>query len=155
MLKSALAVAEWQNRAALLRTYASFIIANTMSRDVNRWYSHEKKRVEKRQFESLVPSGICMGISTLSNSSLKDGDMVQVEGIVNNLRIMDDPQPPKFSSFFELTDLSSGASVRIRAHMFSLAANGLSNGEYCRLNGFLRKGESWLDSGEPGLDVDR
>ncbi|WP_321991600.1 hypothetical protein [Marispirochaeta aestuarii] len=155
MLKSALAVAEWQNRAVLLRTYASFIVANTESRDINRWYSHEKKRVEKRRFESLIPTGVYMEIDKLSNSSLYDGDMVQIEGLVQNLRIMDDPQPPKFSSIFELTDLKSGSIVKIRAHMFSLAANGLCNGGYCRLNGFLRKNESWLDPDGIGIDVDR
>ena len=155
-LKVALKATEWQSRISLLHIYTAYVRANTQSRDVNRWYSNEKKRVTTRQLASTVPQGTAVSVEkVIQDVSLSVGEMFQLEGVVVNLRIEDDPGPPKFSSFFELTNPISGNVVKVRAHMFSLLNNGVSDGAYCRLNGFLRRDEPWIDNDAVGIDIDR
>ena len=155
-LQTMLEATEWQSRVGLIHSYLAYARANMQSHDVNRWYADEKKRVATRKLASEVPQGTVMSVEQIvQDASLNVGDMFHLEGIVTNLRIEDDPRPPKFSSFFELTNLISGNAIKVRAHMFSLLANGVSNGAYCRLNGILRRGESWLETGVVGIDIDR
>ena len=155
-LQLALEATEWQSRIGLLHTYGAYVRANAQSRDVNRWYAIEKKRVTTRQLASAVPQGTAVSVEQIvQDASLSVGAMFQLEGVVANLRIEDDPTPPKFSTFFELTDPVTATTVRVRAHMFSLLNNGVSDGAYCRLNGFLRKDEPWLENSIVGVDIDR
>jgi hypothetical protein len=154
--QTALAATEWQKRLVLLHAYTAYVLANIASRDAGRWYGYEKKRIRIRSLDSDVPEGELISIADLAmGDPFLVGRMVQVEGVVTDLRIEDDPAPPKFSSRFELRDPRNGSTVPIRAHMFSLAANGVTNGAYCRLNGFVRKETRWLTDGQIGVDIDR
>jgi hypothetical protein len=149
----ALDLSEAIQRLMLLVVYARFAIANLAGRDANLWYGHEKRRLETRAFESKVPVGQDTPLETISG--VDGGQLVQLQGFVEDLRIEDDPAPPKFSTFFMLRDAVAGTTLKIRAHQFSLAANGLAIGNYIRLNGFVRRDEPWLGSGETGIDIDR
>ena len=155
-LRRALEATEWKSRAGLLHAYTAYLRANVQTRGANRWYAFEKQRAASRALPSAAPQGSAVSVQQIiQDGSLVEGEMFQVEGVVANLRIEDDPSPPKFSSFFELADPVSGSVVLTRAHMFSLRNNGVSDGAYCRLNGFLRRAEPWLDNGAVGLDIDR
>ena len=139
--------------AMLLVVYARLIAANLTGQDANRWYGHEKRRLDTRIEQSRVPEGADTPIGDVAE--VDEGALVRLEGFVESLRIEDDPAPPKFSTFFGLNDPVAGVTLKIRAHQFSLAANGLADGSYIRLNGWVRRDQSWLGAGETGIEIDR
>lgn len=149
----ALTLIELLARLQVLHAYTGMVRAGMATVDPGRWYSHEKNRVDNRQMATKQPKGTPHAIPGLHNLGLQDGEFISLSGVVQNLRIEDDPSPPKFSTFFDLLDLETGESVQVRAHMFSLINNGLTNGAYTRLHGFLRKNEPWLT--DAGLEIDR
>ena len=148
-----LGLVEWIQRLSVVHGYLCLVRAEAATIDPGRWYSYEKRRAISRQLPSQVPSGQPNDIAAILSSSVGNGTFVQLEGQVVGLAIEDDPSPPKFSTFFELAELPSGARIRIRAHMFSLINNGLSDGAYVRLNGFVRLNPSWAST--VGIDIDR
>ena len=155
-MQASLQLTEMRRRAAVLQAYAAIIIANLESRDANRWLSIEKQRTASRALSTGVDRGLPLSLTqVLQDSSLDPGTLVAVEGEITDLHIEDDPLPPKFSSFLSLSDRVTGLVVPVRAHMFSLSNNGVVNGAYCSLSGFLRRDEPWLSGGGVGLDIDR
>lgn len=144
---------EWIKRFSVIHSYLSFVRAEVATVDPGRWYSNEKRRTTSRQLASEVPVGQPMSVEDILGGSAAEGEFVQIEGLVDGLIIEDDPSPPKFSSFFNLVVMPSGTSIRVRAHMFSLANNGLEDGAFVRLNGFVRVDPSWNDT--TGIDIDR
>ncbi len=140
-------------RLRVLHAYTGMVRAEMATVDPGRWYSHEKNRVSSREALTNRPQGTPTTIAGLSNTSLPTGEFIAVKGEVQNLRIEDDPSPPKFSTFFDLVDIETGEKTQMRAHMFSLINNGLSNGAAAHIHGFLRKNEPWLTN--VGLDIDR
>lgn len=148
-----LGLVEWIRRLSMIHAYVSLVRAEAATVDPGRWYSNEKQRALARTKGSEVPSGQTASIDAILAGSAAEGDFVRIEGQVDGLTIEDDPAPPKFSSFFNLVDLSSNARIRIRAHMFSLANNGLGDGAFVRLNGFVRLNPDWNNA--VGIDIDR
>lgn len=154
--RAALVAAESVERASLMTAYAAYVRANSVTRGVARWYGNERRRTDRRQFASMVPAGLPVAIPDLAQDpGLPAGDLFQVEGRVETIQILDDPRPPKFSTFVDLADPAGGGAIRVRAHMFSLINNGLAAGAWCALHGRLRRGEPWLAPGQVGLDVHR
>ncbi|WP_447925208.1 hypothetical protein [Georgenia muralis] len=151
--RAVLDVVELLERLQVLLAYARLVQAEMATPDRGRWYGNERRRTENRQSPSGVPAGQPAGAQALRDGTGAEGDLVSVEGLVSGLGIADDPAPPKFSTFFDLTDLDDGASVRVRAHMFSLANNGVQDGAFVRVNGFVRRAAPW--AAPVGLDVDR
>jgi len=151
--QEALRVTELIKRLMVLLDYGAYARFEAATRDASRWYGHEKRRTRQRVFESRVPQGELRALNDLG-ADVETGAFVQVEGEISDLRVDDDPSPPKFSTFLTLTDPETGASVQVRAHMFSLINNGVRNGAYGRINGYLRRGESWM-SDSIGLEIDR
>lgn len=151
--RAALDVVEHLERLQVLLAYTSLVQAELATPDRGRWYGNERRRTDARQSPSAVPSGQAVGAQALLDGTGAEGDLVSVEGLVGGMVIADDPAPPKFSTFLDLTDLGDGASVKVRAHMFSLANNGLQDGAFVRLRGFVRRAAPW--AAPVGLDVDR
>ncbi len=148
-----LSLLELIQRLQVLHAYTGMVRAEMAGIDPGRWYSHEKRRVDNRQMASTQPKGVATEISGLSNAGLADGTFVSVRGLVQNLRVEDDPSPPKFSTFFDLLDIESGEKIQIRAHMFSLINNGLADNAYTNIHGFIRKNEPWVT--DIGVEIDR
>ncbi|GGC08667.1 hypothetical protein [Cellulomonas carbonis] len=151
--RSALDVVELVERLHLVLAYTWTVQVGLLGPDAGRWYSNERRRTDTRTIASQVPEGQPVTAQELLDGTGAEGDMVTVEGVVDGLAIADDPAPPKFSTFCDVVDLATGTSVRVRAHMFSLLNNGLQDGAFTRLTGFVRRSAPW----EPtvGLDVDR
>lgn len=123
--------------AGILVAYGAFLEISSHLPSVNRWYGYEKKRT-LRQFDSLRPIGELVSISTALSTRFPTNanKLLQVEGFIRNLRIEDDPAPPKFSTFLDLED-SSGNKILVRAHQFSLENNGLKNDTFALIHGYL------------------
>lgn len=141
-------------RLFVLLAYTALIRAEAVGSDTGRWYSNERRRITTRGSGSGsgVPQGEDHGVDDLGGVEV--GTLVRVEGEVRNIRIIDDPSLPKFSTLLELTDMATGARLPVRAHMFSLINNNVADGSYTRINGFVRRNEPWLQ-GSVGLDIDR
>lgn len=148
----ALRIAELGVRLSLLATYAAYVRAHAHSMAADSWLTSERKAAQL-ELASRVPTGQRASIDQLG--SLDGDQLVEILGRVESLVINHDPAPPKFSSFVELRAFDGVASVRLRAHMFSLAKNGLVEGALCLVRAFVRRHESWLDADETGLDIDR
>jgi hypothetical protein len=153
--KAAVAVAEGIRRLSMLHAYASLMRTASARLDQGRWYSLEQQRTETRMPETKVPDGQVIELSEVNEDNVDDGAFVQVDGRVSELGIRDDPAPPKFSSFFRLTDHTSDNSVLVRAHMFSLDLIGLRNGAHVRLNSHVRIRPDWAPDDALALDLDR
>jgi hypothetical protein len=152
----ALDTTDWLKRLTLFLAYCSYVEGNCVGRDVKRWYRDETERVKSRSVESEVPRGAKKQIPKLiDNNQIESGAFVQVQGLVTAVAIKVDPAPPKFSTIMEIEDIESSSQIRIRAHMRSLIANGVGEGVYCRVNGFVRRDESWLKDRPIGIDLDR
>jgi hypothetical protein len=155
--QEALKLSEIVNRCTILYAYASYVRVALSDRSYNRWLSNEQRRTDKRTYSSGIPAGAKTSIQDLTSigNNIPDGTMVQVEGVVTSIEIKDDPAAPKFSTFVTLKDIDSNTTVLLRAHMFGLEDNGVAVGSYMRMNGFVRRNESWLAQDQTGLDFDR
>ena len=151
--KVALHCIELIRRLSMIHAYLCLVQTETSSLDSGRWYGFEKRRLDNREMNSKVPSGQTVSIDSVVTASHAEDTFVELEGYVEGLVIEDDPSPPKFSSFFQLVNPEAATSIRVRAHMFSLSNNGLSEGAFVRLNGFVRTNPGW--SSNPGIDIDR
>ncbi|WP_129336290.1 hypothetical protein [Cellulomonas endophytica] len=151
--RAALDVVELVERLRVVHAYSWLVRTELVGPDAGRWYSHERRRTDARTQPSLVVTGQSLAVQELVDGTGAEGDLVTVEGVVDALAIDDDPSPPKFSTFCDIVDLASGGSLRVRAHMFSLLNNGLQDGAFTRLTGFVRRSAPW--AGPVGLDVDR
>ncbi|WP_395344219.1 hypothetical protein PN836_005415 [Ningiella sp. W23] len=149
----ALSLLDMINRLCVVHAYLCMVKAESNGVNANRWYSFEKRRVDDRQMDSEAPSGDPVDVNTIKGGAQVEGAFIQIQGYVDNLAIEDDPSPPKFSSFFDLKPSDTDESIRVRAHMFSLINNGLSDGAFVELSGFVRNAPAW--SASPGVDIDR
>ena len=138
-------------QAGILVAYGAFLEVSAHLPTAKRWYTHEKKRT-RRNFDSVRPLGEPVSIAkALSPEISTDATkLLQIEGIVKNLRIEDDPSPPKFSTFLEIED-ASGNEILVRAHQFSLENNGLTNATFAVINGYLVD----HDNSTRRIDIDR
>ncbi|MDG1331202.1 MAG: hypothetical protein P8P74_02655 [Crocinitomicaceae bacterium] len=155
--QEALKLSEIANRCTILYAYASYVRVALSDRSYNRWLSNEQRRTDKRAYSSGIPTGAKTSIQDLTSmgNNIADGTLVQVEGVVTSIEIKDDPAAPKFSTFVTLKDVQTNSTVLLRAHMFGLEDNGVAVGSYMRMNGFVRRNESWLAQDQTGLDFDR
>ena len=145
-------LAETDTRLRLLVAYSADVLAHSHSLEAESWWETERRRTES-DFSSKVPTGTHARLDELGG--LDDDALVEVQGQVESLALEHDPVPPKFSTFVVLRAFDGGATVRLRAHMFSLQKNGLVAGACCKIRGFIRRQQSWLSEDETGLDIDR
>ena len=153
VFEASLALAEAASKVGVLIAYAAYVLGHSHGLDAQNWLAGERKVAVELPFPSHVPQGTVVAVAQVPE--MTPGTLVELRGVVDGLEISDDPAPPKFSSFVTLSAFDGSASVRLRAHMFSLRANGLSVGASCKVRGFVRHGEGWLAEGEVGLDIDR
>jgi len=150
---SALALAEAASTLNLLVAYAAHIMGQSRGLASPSWLEEQQAAATSLPLPSQVPRGTVIAVADVPE--MPAGDSVELQGIIETLEILDDPAPPKFSSFVTLRAFDGGATTRLRAHMFSLKANGLALGACCKVRGFVRTGAAWLGEGEVGLDIDR
>jgi len=149
---------EASTRLGLINAYSAHLLAQCESLSAQAFLEDEGKTAELPH-PSLVPEGETASLDAVPG--MAEGSLVEVEGSVESLVIEDDPAAPKFSSFLVLRSFESGETLRLRAHMFSLRANGLAVGACCKIRGFVRRDRlvrrdrRWLSEGETGLDIDR
>lgn len=138
----------------LVYAYCSCIISRLHHRDAQEWIGHEVVGAKKRKSKSLVPQGKSVAIDHLCDAGAPSSGLVKVVGVVSGLKVIRDPTPRKFSTVFTLSSLDLRSRVTVRAHMFKLENNGLSNGMVCEVNGRQSSGNSWAQGGL-GIDIDR
>lgn len=144
---SVLALIRSTDLMLLAHAYTAFVLASLSSSDSHRWHGHERRRTDIRNFEWNTPTGSPVE----DTASLEDGAFVQIEGVVLEAIVIDDPAPPKFSTILRLH--TKDGEFFARAHMFNLRNNGILVGVRCRLNGFVRLGVDWASG--PAIDIDR
>ncbi|PRQ05042.1 hypothetical protein [Enhygromyxa salina] len=145
-------LAEAGARLGLLVAYSANVLGHAHSLAAESWLARERKAAT-RDALSKVPTGVKAQIGAIGQ--FENDVLVEVEGRIESLSLDHDPNPPKFSSFVVLRAFGEGASVRLRAHMFSLARNGLVEGACCTIRGFIRRQQPWLEENEVGIDIDR
>ncbi|PRP96092.1 hypothetical protein [Enhygromyxa salina] len=145
-------LAEAGARLGLLVAYSTHFLAHAHSLGADSRLASETE-VAQLDAPSKVPTGMKVQIGELDD--LDDGMLVEDQGRIENLSLDHDPKPPKFSTFVVLRAFDADASIRLRAHMFSLAKNGLVDGAGCKVRGFIRRKQPWLGEDEVGLDIDR
>ncbi|KIG11772.1 hypothetical protein DB30_02550 [Enhygromyxa salina] len=148
----ALSLTEACARLGLLVAYSAHVLGHTYSLAAESFLENERKAA-KRDAPSKVPIGVGAQLGALGG--VDDDELVEVRGRIESLSLDYDPKPPKFSSFVVLRAFDSDARVRVRAHMFSLAKNGLVEGGCCVIRGFIRRQQSWLEENEVGIEIDR
>lgn len=143
--------------AAMLRVVVSAtseVIARAASLEFDEWQESQRSEASELPLASAVPQGTQTSLTEVSSAT--QDELVEVQGIVHTLEIASDPEPgPKFSTFVTLRSFDDAHTVRLRAHMYSLEANGLRVGAACKVRGFVRREVAWLDNGETGIDIDR
>lgn len=154
-LQQLLALAEAARRLELLSAYVAYCQIRADAEDCMSWYAGEIAAAKKKTFASQVPSGRPTALRDVAKA--RAGQLIAVEGEVKRLRTAYDPRPPKFSTFFDIVDSVTTDTVSIRAHMFNLINNGLSEAAYCRLHGTLRSAprSRTQPKGHALLDADR
>jgi hypothetical protein len=138
----------------VLFAYCSYIEAHKTSPNADRWHRYEKRRTSSRELRSAVPKGTPTTIKKILAGECNEDKFYRITGVVAQLRIEDDPAPPKYSSFFDLLSLKNEDHVAVRAHMFSLENNGLQDGKLCEIVGRIRPRTRW-SSDNPEVDIDR
>ncbi|PRP89975.1 hypothetical protein ENSA5_69160 [Enhygromyxa salina] len=149
---TAVRLAEAGARLGLLVAYSAHVLGHADSLGAAPWLEQERKAA-KLDAPSKVPTGLKVQIGEIGE--IDDDVLVEVQGRIESLSLDHDPKPPKFSSFVVLRAFDTETTIRLRAHMFSLARNGLVSGACCTIRGFVRRHKPWLEDGEAGLDIDR
>jgi len=131
-------IAEALRRLEIIQAYIVYCCIRCKGYDVENWYRDEIAAARLKKYESDVPIGTDRNIIDLIRTkSRAKKHLIRVEGEVKNLKIVQDVTGKKFSSVFTLVNPADHTEFLIRAHMFSLKNNGLINGAYCRLNGYV------------------
>lgn len=140
--------------AEVLYAFCSFLEAEATRANPSSWAHREAVTAGRLPLRSRLPRSTPVTIERILQGGLRKDRLYRVSGIVRALRIDHDPAPPKFSSFFQLCSPTTGAQLPVRAHMFSLANNGLTDGMACALDGWLAGTPVWSPD-VPAMDIDR
>jgi hypothetical protein len=139
--------------AEVLYAYCSFLEGHATNSSTS-WALSEARKARELPVATKLPRSTPVAIEQVLEGTLRKNRLYRLTGVVDNLRTAIDPAPPKFSSFLQLKSADTGAAVMVRAHMFSLANNGLADGMLCVLEGRLAADATW-SRGIPGIDVER